>query len=429
MHFTAPKNWMNDPNGLIQWGSEFHLFYQHNPHAPEWARPYWGHAVSDDLHSWRDLPIALEPDSEFDRAGCYSGCCVDDDGIPTIIYTGVVAEEGREGLVERVLSATSTDGLVTWVKSPTPLIAGPPDEIDAVGFRDPFVWRDADGTWHLILGCGSRTRGGMVLHYVSRDLRSWEYRGVLLEQSDIADTALVAATVWECPQLVRLGGRDIVIVSVLTSAPSHVVMIEGELRGDRFIPSAADRMDGGSSFYAPHVTRLADGRWAALGWLQESTSRDPSDWAGTLSLPRELLMSDGVVVQRPLHEFARLRGTRTDALMPVAPGQPATPLISHAAPFEVRIRGPVQARHQLSIGTPQGVVVLPGLDGPGAPHDDRPLDVTIVVDRFITEVFSEGRPVMTTRADGRSTAGHPLELGTTGDGFAVLVSWWPLTPA
>ena len=66
---------MNDPNGLIQWKGQYHLFYQYNPFAPVWGSIHWGHAMSDDLVHWRDLPIALAPTpGTVDEYGVFSGC-------------------------------------------------------------------------------------------------------------------------------------------------------------------------------------------------------------------------------------------------------------------------------------------------------------------------------------------------------------------
>ena len=58
-HFIAPAAWMNDPNGPLHWRGRYHVFYQYNPHSPRWEAPYWGHAVSDDLVHWHDLPLSL----------------------------------------------------------------------------------------------------------------------------------------------------------------------------------------------------------------------------------------------------------------------------------------------------------------------------------------------------------------------------------
>ena len=89
------------------------MFYQHNPygtyHGGATGTIHWGHAVSEDLVHWQDLPIALAPEDPFDQDGCYSGTAfVNLDGVPTIIYHGV-----RGG----ICIATSRDELlVAWEK-------------------------------------------------------------------------------------------------------------------------------------------------------------------------------------------------------------------------------------------------------------------------------------------------------------------------
>ena len=119
-HFLPAKNWMNDPNGLIQWQGQYHLFYQYNPNGAVHGTIHWGHAVSSDLIRWTDLPIALTPTPGGpDAAGCWSGCAVDNHGIPTLIYTGIRPQAQ--------CIATSLDGLITWEKfSGNPVLKSPP---------------------------------------------------------------------------------------------------------------------------------------------------------------------------------------------------------------------------------------------------------------------------------------------------------------
>ncbi len=92
-HFLPPSNWMNDPNGLIQWKGQYHLFYQHNPVQAAWGPIHWGHAVSQDLVHWRHLDMAMQPTpGGADKDGVWSGCAVISGGKPVIFYTGVFPE-------------------------------------------------------------------------------------------------------------------------------------------------------------------------------------------------------------------------------------------------------------------------------------------------------------------------------------------------
>ena len=83
-HFMPEKNWMNDPNGVVFYKGEYHLFYQYNPNGDQWGTIHWGHAKSKDLVHWEHLPIALYPSNDKGELHCFSGCAVINDGEPTI---------------------------------------------------------------------------------------------------------------------------------------------------------------------------------------------------------------------------------------------------------------------------------------------------------------------------------------------------------
>jgi len=136
-HFTPAKNWMNDPNGMVYYQGEYHLFFQHNPFGDQWGHISWGHAVSRDLVHWEQLGVAI-PEDEAKHELIFSGSAVVDErntsgfGTPgnppmVAIYTSAVPDDQEQSL------AYSTDRGRTWTKyAGNPVLDIPDRE-----FRDP----------------------------------------------------------------------------------------------------------------------------------------------------------------------------------------------------------------------------------------------------------------------------------------------------
>lgn len=305
-HVTPPANWLNDPNGLIHWNGEFHVFYQYNPGGPYHDTIHWGHAVSDDLVHWEDRPVALTPSPDGpDRDGCWSGCAFDDDGTVRIMYTG-----GRDRLQLPCLATAADEDLNGWEKNPeNPIIdtlpVNPPlrstDEWKAE-FRDHNVWRDGD-TWYQLIGSGVDDGGGTALLYSSTDdeLRQWHYEGPILTGDPEQDGAM-----WECPELLDLGEKQLLHISNYDEVRYYL----GTYEDGTFETERTAQLDYGD-FYAPQSMRADDGRILTWGWIWEA--RDESaqwdaGWSGALSLPRELdLDENGRLRQRPARELESLR--------------------------------------------------------------------------------------------------------------------------
>lgn len=298
-HFLPPKNWMNDPNGLIQWGGQYHLFYQHNPRSPEWGEMHWGHAVSSDLLHWQDHHIALSPTpGGLDQTGCWSGCAVNFHQIPTIIYTA------RNGEAETVCLATSQDELMTVQKYPhNPALVPVPEGKALSGFRDPFVWKNGLN-WNMIVGSGYPGKGGVIFWYRSQNLVRWELAGPLLEWDD-----LEFGDMWECPCLISFGSTYLLIISVM--AQGRAIYFLGDLVQDKFIPRKQGILDTGGAYYAPLAFHDETGRAIVFGWSWErrsATAQIASGWAGVQALPRQLTITQqGELGIKPVEEVKLIR--------------------------------------------------------------------------------------------------------------------------
>jgi fructan beta-fructosidase len=193
-HFSPQKNWMNDPNGLVYYRGEYHLFFQHNPEGNTWGNMSWGHAVSKDLVHWQELPLAISHD---DNEAVFSGSAVVDyantSGFGTrhnpamvAVYTSAL----RDGRQAQSL-AYSTDRGRTWTKySGNPVL-----DIGSREFRDPKVqWYAATKSWLMTVSLSTEHK---VRFYSSKNLKDWR----LL--SEFGPAGAVGG-VWECPDLFPL---------------------------------------------------------------------------------------------------------------------------------------------------------------------------------------------------------------------------------
>ncbi len=298
-HVMPEGGWMNDPNGLIQFRGQYHVFFQHYPYATSWGPMHWGHVVSDDLLHWNYLPIALSPDQPYEK-GCYSGSAVENHGELTLVYT---AHDDSRSPKEVQCIATSRDGVTFEKYSGNPVIACPPEGMEE-DFRDPKVFC-AGGKWHMVVGCSGRSLGSIAM-YVSEDLRHWEYKGIICQSNG------EQGTMWECPDLFHLDGADILMCSPINMKGTRTMFLTGKMdyKGYHFTPKCCDKVDYGPEFYAPQTFLDSRGRRILIGWMATWGEKIPTGkngWAGALTLPRELFLEDGRVCQRPVREISSLR--------------------------------------------------------------------------------------------------------------------------
>lgn len=296
-HFQPLANWMNDPNGLIHWQGQYHLFYQHNPNGPQWAQMHWGHAVSPDLVHWRHLPMALAPTPGGpDKDGVFSGCAIDHDGVPTLVYTGVNPQ---------VQCLATSQDMIHWCKHrANPVLAAPPEGIPPKDFRDPFLWREANA-WYAAIGSSTANDLGIVLLYRTQNLLDWEYVGPLA-QGESDETGRV----WECPNFLSFGERHALIISPIPLG--RAIYLSGVYQDHVLQVEGTHELDPGGALYAPQVMVDAQGRHVLFGWLWERRDNEAqveAGWAGVQSLPRILNMGDdGKLTYRPAPEVRQLRG-------------------------------------------------------------------------------------------------------------------------
>ncbi|MYL21524.1 hypothetical protein GLW04_16590 [Halobacillus litoralis] len=317
-HYSPDENWMNDPNGLVYYDGEYHLFYQHNPAGNVWGPMYWGHAVSEDLINWKELSPALFPD---EKGFIWSGSVVVDEQNTSGFKNGSTApmvalftQEKNGGQIQSL--AYSHDKGRSWTMYEGNPVIDRPEGKDV--YRDPKVfWHEATEQWVMLLSGGQS-----IEFYQSKDLKTWDH-------VDTFERPSGGEGVWECPDLVRLPveGKEneykwALIVSISEGAEAGGSGMEyyiGEFNGSQFQSEQGPvPFDFGSDMYAGVTWNNLpeeENRTVLIGWMnnwQYGQEIPSDDSRGTMSLPRELtLLDEGggkySIQQQPADEFGQLK--------------------------------------------------------------------------------------------------------------------------
>ena len=338
-HFTPPAKWMNDPNGMVFYDGEYHLFYQHYPDSTVWGPMHWGHAVSTDLVHWTHLPIALYPDS---LGLIFSGSAVVDwkntsgfgiNGKPPLVamftYHNLAREKAGDTTVQKQGIAYSNDRGRTWTKfTGNPVIPNP----GLRDFRDTkVIWHEASQRWIMVLAAGDRVR-----FYASDNLREWQ------KMSEFGAEVGAHGGVWECPDLfpIKVEGtnetRWVLLASMNPGGPnggSATQYFIGNFNGTTFTvdPAFASAIgaagkessrgvwvDYGRDNYAGVTWSdipTEDGRRIFLGWMSNwdyATVVPTATWRSAMTVPRALTLHRTPAGPRlfstPVGELRLLRG-------------------------------------------------------------------------------------------------------------------------
>ena len=344
VHFSPHHNWTNDPNGLVYFEGEYHLFFQYNPFGDRWGHMSWGHAVSRDLVHWHELPVALPEES---GVMIFTGSTVVDDrntsgfctgGKPCLVavYTGHTPKAGSHPALQTQNLAYSNDRGRTWTKfSGNPVL-----NLNLPDFRDPGVfWSAQAKRWIMAVALPGDHR---VQFYGSSDLKHWDL---------VSEFGPAGATGgdWECPTLFEapIEGENGATRWVLKVGlnPGGLQGGSGEqyfigiFDGNRFVnqnpASQTLWTDYGKDCYcALTFNGFANGdqKPVMLGWMNnwQYANRVPtSPWRGQMTIPRQLALRkypEGLrLVQQPVVRHSASKTKRLRLQLPAL-----------RAPFEIR---------------------------------------------------------------------------------------------
>lgn len=329
-HLFAPGGWLNDPNGFSEYKGLYHLFFQYHPYSTNWGPMHWGHCTSGDFLHWKVEKTALAPDKDYDSKGCFSGTALSWKGRHILAYTGVYEKDGVQ-IQEQCIAAGNGKKYVKLKENPVITGKDIPFEYDIRDFRDPKIWTE-ENRFYLAAVVRKKDSGGALVVFKSEDLKKWDFVSVAAESRN------KIGTMWECPDIFKIGKKTVFIVSPMEmiadkkrqiSEGSNSVYFIGSLTqkkeflfGKDFRKNGGVLLDYGIDFYAPQTMQTSDGRTVLVAWLASWNSiiNPPGYlWQGMMCLPRELKIKHNRIIQKPVREIKKIRKEKKKGYIPVSP--------------------------------------------------------------------------------------------------------------
>lgn len=312
-HGMPGANWTNEPHGLLYYNGKNHIFFQKNGNGPYWGRIHWGHIVSDDLIHWREEKTAIDPDSNYDIKGAWSGCVFSEsnfsNGKPQIFYTS--ADFSRASISQ---ASPLDDELLDWSKSALNPMFYTPSGMDE-DFRDPFVFT-ANDKLYMIVGGKKNGLGAATLHRFDEMSNSWSNDGSLFFQS----SSTAYGTFWEMPFVVPFDNNKFLFGTTQLGGINGVETLYwvGNVNSDgTFTPISkvpkeielGNMSKNGYGCLSPSVMKL-DNKTIAIGIVPDKLSSQQNyslGWAHLFSFPREwTLDSENNLIQKPYEGLSLL---------------------------------------------------------------------------------------------------------------------------
>lgn len=307
-HLTPPIGWMNDPNGFSLFQEEYHLFFQYHPYSTHWGPMHWGHSTTKDFIKWRQLPCAIAPDMEYDDQGCFSGSAIESDGKHILMYTGVSKESQTQCIAVG-------DGVNYHKSACNPVITGEmlPEGSSQIDFRDPRIWKE-DDIFYSVVGSKKADGRGQLALFSSLDAQDWKFESIMDSGSE------EYGEMWECPDFFPLDGEDVLIVSPqfmrakgmeFHNGNNSVVFVGTYDKQNKILNrKQAVTIDYGLDFYAPQTVLTEDGRRIMIAWAHNwdnYMTPDQANWSGMMTIPRQLSIKEGKLIQTPVAELSHYR--------------------------------------------------------------------------------------------------------------------------
>lgn len=334
-HFSPPENWMNDPNGMVYYDGEYHLFFQYYPEDVKWGPMHWGHAVSRDLIHWENLPIALYPDT---LGHIFSGSAVVDwqnsSGLGINNKPPLIAifthhdmegqEAGRTDYEYQSIAFSNDKGRSWTMYEGNPVI---PNINKVKDFRDPKVlWDKVRHQWVMVFATPNHTK-----FWTSKNLIDWRH------MCDWGEAYGEHNGVWECPDLFPLpvgntSTEKWVLLQSLNpggiNGGSATQYFIGDFDGEKFTldEDFAKEVSDGNAIWIDYgrdnyagVTWSdipeEDGRRIFIGWMSNwdyGQVLPTEKWRSAMTIPRTLSLDQKNgkyrLLSQPVKELEKLRG-------------------------------------------------------------------------------------------------------------------------